>query len=227
MKRTSTKALNCDEAGALLDDFTEGRANVPLAGRLEEHLATCSACNHEAVARRELRAAIAALPRSLEPATDLWSAIVPRLRERPARFGFSGLSRRGWALQAIAAMLFMALGAYFSLLLRPATPAVEEEAPAEAMTAAGPSAEFLNVEAEYLRAKEDLWLAAYHGRDRLSPATLEIVEHNLRIIDQAISELRTALVADPGNRQLESLLLASHQREIGLLQRMTGGPSVI
>ena len=57
-------------------------------------------------------------------------------------------------------------------------------------------------------------------RRAASPETREVVERNLRVIDEAIEELRQALAADPGNPQLENLLLAQHRTEIDLLQRL-------
>ncbi len=151
------------------------------------------------------------LPRSLEPGRDLWPEIEARLVARPRR-----AAGRRWAVAArlAAAVALMVAGGALSQLLWPAA------GPAEVAAAAPTAAELEVAEGEYLRAKDALWLTAYGRRDDLSPATLRVVEKNLRIIDQAIRELRQALEEDPGNRRLEGLLYANHRRSIDLLRRL-------
>lgn len=76
------------------------------------------------------------------------------------------------------------------------------------------------VEADYLRAKEALWISVYARRSQFSPATLQAVEKNFAIIDQAIFDLRRALDEDPGNRRLEEELYRNHRRSLDLLRRL-------
>ncbi|MCP4658419.1 MAG: hypothetical protein GY856_23640 [bacterium] len=224
--------MSCREAEAILDELVEGRLPAALERRLREHLAGCEACRHEEAALRRLLDAAAELPRALEPPADLWPQIAPRLRQR--RFAAFTLARRrgtwrGWLLQAVAAVVFMGLGAVLSQLLvapasEPGSPGGGE--PAAVRTVAAAQTEFEMIEAEFLRAKEDLWLTAYRGSRGLAPVTQKVVERNLRIIDEAIRELRGALEANPGDRQLEGLLLANHRKEINLLQRLARGSEV-
>jgi len=227
---TNQDTMSCRETQAVLDELVDGQLSAARERRVREHLAGCEACRHEETALRRLLAATAELPRSLEPPTDLWPGIVPRLRQR--RFATFTLGRssgwRGWLLQAVAAVVFMGLGAVLSqLLVSPAiSPMPGAGEPLALGTAAAAPAEFGILEAEYLRAKEDLWLTAYRGRRDLPPVIQELVERNLRIIDEAIRELRGALQANPGDRQLESLLLAHHRKEINLLQRLARGSEV-
>ncbi len=167
--------------------------------------------------------AVDALPRALEPGRDLWPEIEARLARRPRRAGGRRAGFRRWAVvtQLAAAVALMVLGGALSQLLRPAGSGFEPGPAADGIRlAAAPAAELEVAEGEYLRAKEALWLAAYGRRDDLSPATLRVVEKNLRIVDEAIRELRQALEEDPGNHQLEGLLYANHRRSIDLLQRL-------
>jgi len=176
----------------------------------------------------ELRPWLDALPRSIEPENDLWPGIATRLEPRASRARRPAW--RSWALQALAAVLFMALGAGLERRLGgPAVPSASPEgdatAPAAAVAEAG---DFRAVEADYLRAKEELWRAVVLRRDvlprdRLTPETLEVVDRNLRLIDEAIDELHAALERDPGNPRLEELLLASHRQEMHLLQHLVSG----
>ena len=57
-------------------------------------------------------------------------------------------------------------------------------------------------------------------RGSLSPATLEVVEHNLAVVDEALREIRRALRADPGNALLSQLLSSTNQQKVDVLQRM-------
>lgn len=224
--------MSCREAQALLDERVDGRLPAALERRVREHLAGCETCRHEEVAIRRLLDAAAELPRSLEPPADLWPGIAPRLRARRfAAFTLAGSGRRwrGWLLQAVAAGVFMALGAVLSqLLIAPASEpgSPERGEPGAVRTVATAPTEFEMIEAEFLRAKEDLWLTAYRGSRGLAPVTQKVVERNLRIIDEAIRELRGALETNPGDRQLENLLLAKHRKEIHLLQRLARGSEV-
>lgn len=224
--------MNCREAQALLDELVDGRLPADRERRVQCHLAGCEACRHEEAAIRRLLEAAAALPRSVDPPADLWPEIVPRLRVR--RFAAVALGGwrgtwRGWLLQAVAAVAFMGLGAVLSQLLtapatEPGPPGGGE--PGAVRTADAESAEFVWIEAEFLRAKEDLWRSAYRGSRGLPPATQKVVERNLRIIDNAIRDLRQALEDHPGDHQLENLLLANHRKEINLLQRLARGCEV-
>ena len=47
-----------------------------------------------------------------------------------------------------------------------------------------------------------------------------VSEESLRIVQDAVRELRAALEADPSNQAVQELLLANYQREIRLLRKM-------
>lgn len=196
----------------------------------------------------DLRARVDGLAREIEPERDLWPEIAARLasrsaeseRERPRRARRTSgrwfrdalpASGRGAFVQALAALLAMAVGA---LLFGPgaaertiATRAVPNEegataTPASFEPAIGSTGGSLDaLEAEYLKARESLWLDVLERRETLSPVTVEIVERNLRILDDAIRELRAALAVDPGDPRLERRLIESHQQSLDLLRRLS------
>ena len=76
-------------------------------------------------------------------------------------------------------------------------------------------------DAQYDAAVADLEKALKAGRGRLDPSTVAVVEHNLQIIDQAISQAREALVGDPANTYLSSHLVEARRRKLDLLRRAT------
>ena len=58
-------------------------------------------------------------------------------------------------------------------------------------------------------------------QDEVSQETLAVIEENLRILDQAIAQIHTALDEDPGSRNLNQLLAARYRQEVGLLSQMS------
>ena len=77
-------------------------------------------------------------------------------------------------------------------------------------------------DAQYDAAVADLETALKTGRGKLDSTTIAIVEHNLQIIDQAISQAREALVGDPANTYLSSHLVEARRRKLDLLRRGHG-----
>jgi hypothetical protein len=62
-------------------------------------------------------------------------------------------------------------------------------------------------------------------RSRLDPKTVAIIEKNLRVIDTAIAESRTALARDPANHFLAGQLDASLNTKLELLRTVAMLPS--
>ncbi|MGH7567324.1 MAG: zf-HC2 domain-containing protein [Gemmatimonadota bacterium] len=221
--------MRCEDVRERLDGWVEEALGAEERARLAAHLETCEACRAEARAFEALLAAAADLPREIRPPRDLWAGIDARLdaptvatvpvaaRRRPA----SGLPR--WALVAAALALVVVTAALSSILTRqwdeamalkirrsggPTGPA---GAPPGAETAGG------DQEARFLAASQEL-LAGLEDQD-LSPETMAIVRRNLEVIDAAIVELHAALERDPGNGELNRMLLATYQRKIDLLEQ--------
>ena len=74
-------------------------------------------------------------------------------------------------------------------------------------------------DAQYDAAVADLEKALKSGRSRLDKSTIDIVEHNLQIIDHAIAQARDALAADPANSYLSGHLVEARRRKLDLLRR--------
>lgn len=212
---TRNPEMTCRQAEPMLDDLVDGQLSGETRRRLRRHLDGCESCAAQLASLEELLSRVADLPRATLPREDLWPRIAPRLAARSSVSPWPV-----WLRQATAAVLLMALGGVLSQVLWPGGEAPPATEPRPALATFDPRADFALAEADYLRAKEALWAAVYHGRHVESAETREVVERNLRVIDEAIEELRQALAADPGNQQLESLLLAQHRTEIDLLQRL-------
>jgi hypothetical protein len=161
-----------------------------------------------------------ALPVSVDPPGDLWPAIERRLAPRGA-----GRTRRpDWRALAAAAVLALGFVAAGLVLRRDGTTggarpvAAVDPAPATAPVA---PARFDAAEEALLATKRQLREALARRRSDLSPSTAAAVDRNLELIERAIDEIRVALEEDPTNPRLNRMLLATHQREVALLQRVT------
>ena len=71
----------------------------------------------------------------------------------------------------------------------------------------------------YDQAVADLEKMLAANRGRLDPQTVQIIEDNLRTIDQAIEQSRKALRADPASVYLNNHFAASRNRKLALLRR--------
>ncbi|MGD8869727.1 MAG: zf-HC2 domain-containing protein [Gemmatimonadales bacterium] len=210
--------MNHQDAHRLLGDYFDAELGEAEARALEKHLTECAECRAELVAFEALRGEAARLPRSIEPTRDLWPdinrALDRRLRDRSL-----------WSLRyplAAAAVLLIAISSTLTLLLYRGP----EQARPEMTDLSGPAlpadalltSQWRAVEEEYLRATAELQDALESARPELPPATIELIERNLRIIDAAIQESRSALAADPANRDIVQLLAAGYEKKLELLR---------
>jgi hypothetical protein len=139
---------------------------------------------------------VRALPSSIEPPRDLWPGIERRLPPRRR-----GLPR--WLPLAAALGLLLLGGGLLRRLARDAAPA-----PAP-VAAADPGVQ-----------AEAALLASLEGdMGSLAPETIATLRRNLAIIDSALAESRRALLADPGNGDVEALFRVVQRQRAILLQQ--------
>jgi anti-sigma factor RsiW len=217
--------MTCTEVDDRLDDYLDGTLDEAAFQELELHLHGCDACREQERRLRSLLAQAAALPRELAPARDLWPDIEKRLGRRTA-LSFSGARgvRRAWLAGALAAAAALVVAS--GLALRgggvPALPGAST-GPGGVPSRAGLStepAQVLEAEREYAQAASVLLAALDARRERFSPETLVAVERDLRVIDQALADIRVALEKDPGSGALNHLLASTHQRKVKVLQQV-------
>jgi hypothetical protein len=82
------------------------------------------------------------------------------------------------------------------------------------------SGDLLEAETEYARATADLMAALDRQKATLPPETRAALDTNLKAIDDALAQVRTALRRDPGNSQLAHLLTSTHQKKLDALERV-------
>jgi len=189
---------DCKTARAQLDDLVDGALDVGAAGALTAHLAGCADCAREHAALLALRRAARALPRAIQPARDLWPAIAQRTAPR----------RRIAVPVAIAASVAAAFIGVAATKLAERTLRDPTPAPVAAAAMSAPQGRAMFV-AQVVRA------------DAAVPAqTRAVVEHNLRLIQQALGEIEQALEHDPADANLRQLLISIHIQESALIEKM-------
>jgi hypothetical protein len=211
--------ITCGEVTRRLDDFIDEALPAAERDAVAGHIDSCAACRAELTAQRSLLAAAAALPREVAPDRDLWPAIAVRLR---AQGGSHAVGRaRPWILLPAAAAIIVTLGALVATRARwwPGSAENGQRGDLRAATSEWPPGTLAQAEAEYERAAQALALALEKERSALPPETVAAVERNVKVIDQALAEVREARRREPGNPLWADLLVATHRQKVDVLSR--------
>ena len=217
--------MNCEQITTVLDDYVDAALEREDEALIRRHLAGCDACRGVERGLRSLLERAATLPESIDPPRDLWPAIDERLdeieRTRPARPSRQAAGSRGWTFGLMAATLLLAgLGAGY-LLRGINQPAIMAPAAPGSPEVLSSNAEIVSAEQAIVVAKQQLQELLDEQDNSLSPETVKMVNDNLAVIDEAIEEIRAALLQDPADQRLNRKLLTAHQRQLNLLQRAT------
>jgi anti-sigma factor RsiW len=217
------------QADALVD-LVDGRLDAAQQRDIERHLDACAECRALVIDLRSIRAAAFMLDRREAP-EQLWTKLRSTIAEEPLPsrrvFGLS-LGRRGFsegagAWLAAAAVLTLATTAgLWPLLSRATAPAGPPSAAAPA--AAAPTmdsitAEFAAAEKHYQKAIDDLQTIANKDTGELDPQVAAVLQKNLTVIDQAITESRAALQAQPSSTNAQEGLFDALRSKVALLQQ--------
>jgi hypothetical protein len=188
--------------------------------------------DHEPLEQDDILARAIGGMRDELPSRDLWAGIATRIQQQPAK------TTRQVAFTlpqlALAASLLIAVASGLTYLAATRTPANTTAASGPVIQAYGlpddqtggqiVPANF--ADAQYNAAVSDLEKVLRDDRDRLDPRTVQIIERNLKAIDDAINEARAALNEDPANPYLNSHLADARQRKLDLLRHATSLASV-
>lgn len=201
--------MTCDTMRPRLDEYLDGTLPPDVVRDVDAHLATCADCQREVEALRAILAEARALPRSVEPPAGLWRNIEARLPAMALPIATPPrrrLAERPLVLLAAALFLLLAGATLATLYQRSAAP--------------GASA-FAAEQARYARATAQLARQLVADSTAIGSETRAVVERNLAIVDQAIQEAERALVTDPGNTELEQMVLARYAQRLALLKHAT------
>lgn len=197
----------------------------------------------------ELRALLSSLPKEMSPERDLTAEIATQTwdsqkiqapgwdapsaaPDAESRHGWrtSWPSGQGWLLAAAAAILVIVSSTLTVLVMRSGdgggsdqmAAASQEAIPAAygARFASAGFAEDLRIVAEeYEQAVDDLRVVLEANRDVLGESTMQIVEENLEVLDQALRETVEALQSAPADAQLRESMVATYERKLDFLRQ--------
>jgi len=197
---------------AALNDYVD--RTLPSAERaaLDRHLSGCDRCRILVSEFAELQRVARGL-QPIAPPDQVWSRIAAELGRSPARYF------RGWPYWlAAAAVLVIALGAGLRYGL-PSSPEPQANVQADRDNLAQTvEAELQQAEQHYQRAISGLEQIARTEQGELDPQTAALLQKNLAVIDQAISESRAALKVEPESEPAQQSLLENFKQKVSLLQ---------
>lgn len=198
---------------------------------VERHLAGCETCRALVDDLRELARATRALE-PIAPPAEAWPRIEEAIRGQAA--DGARRDRSYWKWLAAAAVLALATIVGFRLapLSRPpaapgaaaGTPAAAKARSGEATRGAGVDTaqsvetELRQAEEHYDKAITGLEQIANANQSAFDPGTAATLHKNLAVIDQAISESRAAVHAQPNSEPAQQSLLENFRTKIAVLQ---------
>lgn len=218
--------MKCEELNDVLVDLVDGRLDPATERLVERHVEACDQCRALVSDMRTIRAAAFTLDRR-EPAAATWPALAARVAAEPvpkARVLQMPTTRGAWAmwLGAAAALVLATVIGVWPLLHRneaPGNEAAAEPGAAPEVTVESITAEFEAAERHYQKAITDLESIARKETGELDPQVAAVLQKNLTVIDQAISESRAALQSQPSSMNAQDGLFDALKSKVALLQQ--------
>jgi anti-sigma factor RsiW len=217
----------------VLTDYVDDALTGAERAEVERHLEACTACRALVDDQRDVRRVAGELDPRDAP-VRAWPRIARAIKleadaREAAQHAPGAVAARGpralrsaWA-PWLAAAAALVLATYVGLRVRPATTSTSTAPGGSASAASGPSAQAIEAE---LRAAEQHYENAITGLEQitkseqsdLDPNTAATLQKNLAVIDQAISESRAALRAQPASEPAQQSLMDAFKTKIALLQ---------
>ena len=206
--------MNCTICQPLLSAYIDESMTGADRAAIETHVRQCAECHALAQELRAIRSAAASLDPLIPPAR-VWHQIAAAT----AAQSHGGWFRAGWfawrSLTAVAMTAVIAAGLWrVGTLLGPAG------APrsGSSMAVAAPDSAGIGVEQDYRVAIAQLEEVASAERDVLAHETVFALNAGMTVIDDAISESRAALEAEPESELAQESLFVALRRKVALLQ---------
>jgi predicted anti-sigma-YlaC factor YlaD len=204
-----------------LGDYLDG--SVPESERLEiaRHIEVCPRCARELERLKSLLERARDLPKTIEPPRDLWPGIEARIQSHavpPQR-------QRHWSIRPrwVFAGTLAAAAVIAAVVLSPPGDSRKGEVVAsqEARSYVPSYVPPLVSALEYqcMGAGKQLLGSVSSGANPLGAEVAAAVEQNVRLLDLAIAETRSALEENPWDPQLLQMLTSRYQRKLSLLHQ--------
>jgi anti-sigma factor ChrR (cupin superfamily) len=220
----------------VLNEYADGSIAAGERDTVEQHLTSCTACRQVVDDLRDILGTTRELePR--EPPVRAWSRLerAIRLEQEHAKPVASGgadpagpakaghYARYATWLAAAATIALATAGGLHYMPARRAEAPIAAPAGSTAVVAVDDAAqsvetELRQAESHYENAIKGLEVIANSEQSALDPRTAATLQKNLAVIDQAISESRAAVRAQPGSEPAQQSLIDGFKTKIGLLQ---------
>src|SRR5262245_20558769 len=207
-------------------DAADGSLAPEQHATVAEHLAQCASCADDVARVRHLMTRVRETPTGLD--VDLWPDIRSRIeREKivqlPATTAeIAVVARRparkwlAWAAVGVAAAAIL-------IVSLPTPPVRSKTGSSMANREVSPEVQLVvDSTREYEREATILLNELELRRAMIRPQLRSSLDHDLRVIDEAILELKEAIARDPNNPALRRLLASSYKQKVDLLKRVGG-----
>jgi anti-sigma factor ChrR (cupin superfamily) len=225
-----------------LNDYIDGALDATERASVEQHLSACAACREVIEDLQAILAATRDLDAN-EPPVRAWPRLERAIRverehaaSQQSGGGVAAAGRAGarppasprvrtsitWLAAAAALVLATLVGVRYTR--GPQTdPAPAGANPVPSANGSAQAAESIEselrlAESHYENAIKGLEAIANSEQNELDPRTAATLQKNLAVIDQAISESRAAVRAQPANEPAQQSLIDGFKTKIGLLQ---------
>jgi anti-sigma factor RsiW len=210
----------CEWPAEQLSAYVDGLLDRDVTSSVETHLASCASCRGLVADLSRLKLAASTLGPVLPP-----SAVRDSLERHLAGTGAPATpleptarrNARSWRAAALAATLLLLAGAAY--VARGVTnPADANGSPAAAMGLASIAEELELAARQYEQAIAELQEVSVRADSELDPVVADALRNGLIALDKAISESRTALVAEPLNEAARLSLFEALRQKLEVLQ---------
>jgi Putative zinc-finger len=207
----------------VINDYVDNALGDADRAEVERHLASCDACRALVADLRAIREAATTLE-AMNPPAEVWPRIAAAIggqRGAPARSYWMWLAAA--AVLAVATIVGLRMGPLARRQAASESAATSAAASGRTASASGTSAQTVETE---LRQAEEHYDKAISGLEQIAnanqsafdPGTAATLHKNLAVIDQAISESRAAVHAEPNSEPAQQSLLENFRTKIAVLQ---------
>jgi hypothetical protein len=225
--------ISCEEFAERLADYVEHDLDDATRDRMESHADRCPECGSVLADIRTLQIGASKLP-ELAPSRDLWSGIANRIETPVVALNASGTMkavtpRRRWraAWTGLAAAGLVAVTATVTYEL---TSRSQPRTTTAAAVPATSDSQFTPVSNRSIEQRYDVEIKRLREivterSSQLDPATVAIVDKNLKVIDDAIAQCKEALRSDPSSGFLIESLNDALETKVQLLRKAATLPT--
>ena len=234
--------MNCELSRDRLHDQIDGTLDPVLERELEQHLVGCASCRGFAADLAAIADAAAAMP-PIDAPERVWMQLAGRWRAEQAKAGTPAAaaapaaprrSMTAWPALAAAAVLSAAVGAGWIAWRATGTAHPELAGPTQVLLAKpgitpggnAPAAAAVESAQKDIDAAEQLYTRAITGLEQvadaqkaqLEPQVAALLDRNLAVIDEAITESRAAVQTAPQSVVARESLFEALRKKVSLLQ---------